>query len=81
MRSFLIRSRAWWLTLGAGGSLFVLDGCDPTVRGTVLDGVEGATTVLFTTFINALFESLNAAGDEAATTVRAFIEQVPQFLA
>lgn len=46
------------LILAASGGLFVLAGCDPTVRDTVLGGVEGASAALSTTFIQAFFESL-----------------------
>lgn len=46
------------LILAASGGMFVLTGCDPTVRDTVLGGVEGAASSLSTTFIQAFFESL-----------------------
>ena len=82
MRRFLLRGRIWLLSTVSGGGLLVLSGCDPTVRDTVLGGVENATTTLLTTFISAFFESVLSPADEGtATTVKAFIEQVPEFFA
>jgi hypothetical protein len=82
MHSWFLRGRIWLLTAVSGGGLFVLSGCDPTVRDTVLAGVESATTTLLTTFITAFFESVLSAGDESTvTTVKALVEQVPEFFA
>lgn len=81
MRALLTRSRLWLLTVAAGGGLFVLEGCDPTVRDTILGGVGSAATGLASTFIEAFFQSLMADEEEAVTTVRAIIETVPQFFA
>ena len=75
--------RAWFnkkSPLTASGSLFGLSGCDPTVRDTVLSGVESASTVLTTTFLQAFFESLVAEDEGAATIVKAVVEQA-QYLA
>lgn len=81
MRTWLLRGRIWLLT-GVSGGLFVLSGCDPTVRDTVLTGVESATTTLVTTFVTAFFESVLSAGDDdAVTTVKAIVEHVPEFFA
>ncbi|MBU0641235.1 MAG: hypothetical protein KKB50_20445 [Planctomycetes bacterium] len=80
MRGLLNRSRFWLFTMMAGGSLFVLEGCDPNVRDTILAGVESSATLLFTTFVQAFFESLTA--DEGTlSTVKAVIEHVPQYFA
>ncbi len=82
MRSLLLRGRIWLLTAVSGGGLFVLSGCDPTVRDTVLAGVESATTTLFTTFITAFFETVLSTGDDSTvTTVKAIAERVPEFFA
>jgi hypothetical protein len=82
MQSCFLRGRIWLLTAVSGGGLFVLGGCDPTVRDTVLAGVESATTTLVTTFITAFFQSVLTAGEEATvTTVKAVIEHVPEFFA
>lgn len=67
-----------YLWLGLGGGALVLQGCDPNVRDTILGGVEGATTGLTATFIQAFFESL-AADEEVATIVMA-TEQPEVFL-
>jgi len=80
MRALLRRGQVWWLTLAAGGSIFVMEGCDPTVRDTILGGVEGAATTLFTTFINAFFQTLQTE-EEAVTTVKAMLEHLPQYFA
>lgn len=55
VRSVLMRCRLAYMSLAAGGSLLVLEGCDPNARETVLSGVEAATTGLFSTFIAAFF--------------------------
>ena len=82
MQSLLLRGRIWLLTAVSGGGLFVLSGCDPTVRDTMLAGVQSATTTLVTTFITAFFQSVLTAGDDdAVTTVKAIVERVPEFFA
>lgn len=82
MRHLLLRGRIWLLSAISGGGLLALGGCDPTVRETVLGGVESATTTLLTTFITAFFETVLAADEEGtATTVKAFFDQLPQFFA
>ncbi len=71
--------RAWFAKkslLAATGSLFVLSGCDPTVRDTVLSGVQSSATVLTTTFLQAFFESLAAQDEGTATIVKAVAQQV-----
>ena len=80
MRGLLQRGQLWWLTVATGGSVFVLEGCDPTVRDTILAGVEGAATTLFTTFVAAFFQTLEQE-EEAVTTVKAIIQQLPQYFA
>ena len=80
MRALWIRSRLWLLAAVSGGGLFVMEGCDPTVRDQVLGGVGTAATGLATTFINAFFQGLILSGqDDDATIVRAVIEEVPKF--
>lgn len=82
MRRLLLRGRIWLLSAVSGGSLLVLSGCDPNVRDTVLAGVESATTLLITTFIQAFFQSVLGPGDETTvTTVKAIVERVPEFFA
>jgi hypothetical protein len=82
MRGLLLRGRIWLLSAVSGGSLLVLSGCDPNVRDTILGGVESSVTTLFTTFIQAFFETVLAADDDSTvTTVRAIVEQVPEFFA
>ena len=81
MQALRRRSRVWLLAAAAGGSLYVLEGCDPAVRDTVLQGVSTAATGLSTTFIEAFFQSLMTEEDTTATTVRADIEFEPQIFA
>jgi len=47
------------LSLAAGGTVMQLSGCDPTVRGTLVTGLETTTTSLVDTLISAFFTSLN----------------------
>ncbi len=76
MRSSLVRYRRWALAVATGGA-FVLSGCDPNVRDTVLSGVEGATTTIVTAFVQAFFQSLNDNNDNTPTTVQATFELTP----
>lgn len=78
MRGMFLRGKIWLLTAAAGG-LFVLGGCDPNVRDTVLGGVEGATQTIVTTFISAFFESVLTEDEGAASTVRVFAEKATEF--
>jgi len=73
MRRMFFRARKWALLTAAGG-VFVLSGCDTTVRDTVLSGVESASTVLTTTFLQAFFQSLMSQGEGAATVVQATVD-------
>ena len=58
MRNSQLRKTKWAALLASGGSLLVLDTCNPGVRDTVLGGVEAASAGLVTTFIQAFFEGL-----------------------
>lgn len=82
MSAMFRRGRIWWLSMISGG-VFVMTGCDPSVRDSVLNGVGSAATSLATTFIQAFFQSLINSGQDqtTTTTVRAFIEEVPKFFA
>ncbi len=77
MRTWLKRGQVWLVTAAAGG-VFVLEGCDATVRSDVLSGVGSAATGLATTFINAFFQGLINDAEEEATVVRADFELNPQ---
>ena len=80
MRRLVTRSRLWLTLLVSGGGLFLLEGCDPGVRDTVLGGVGTAATSLSSTFIQAFIQSLQAT-DDTTTTVRAIIEEDPAYFA
>ena len=81
MRRWALKGQIWLLTLASGGGLLVLEGCDDTVRETVLGGVESASTTLLTTFLNAFFESVVSDTDNTVTTVRAITEHAQSFFA
>lgn len=81
MRAMIRRGQIWLLAAASGGSVVALDGCDPTVRDTVLDGVGGAATGLASTFISAFIQSLQADQEETVTTVRAVLEYLPDIFA
>ena len=69
MRRLLKRSRWWTLAMATAGGLFVLQGCDPTVRTTVLGGVGTAATSLASTFIQAFIQSLQSDTTDTSTTI------------
>ncbi len=46
------------MSIAVGGSAFQLSGCDPTVRDTVLTGLQSTTQSLSSTLISAFFISL-----------------------
>jgi len=57
------RRAGWrWLAAAASGTLLFLQGCDPTLRGTVEDGIINVSTSLLTAFMRAALE----VGQEAA---------------
>lgn len=62
-----------------GAAVFQLGGCDPTVKQTVFDGVQTATTSLVSSFISALFLAITPAQDSGVTTVKAVIEHATSF--
>ena len=55
LRTRLLRTA---MTLAVGGSAFQLSGCDPTVRSTLLSGLQSTTNSLSTALISAFFLSL-----------------------
>lgn len=57
-RSFCGRVGKWLLVAAAGGSIAQVSGCDPTVRTTLLTGLEATTNSLAQTLISAFFISL-----------------------
>jgi hypothetical protein len=76
-----LTNRATWtrLLLLAGGSLFFLNGCDPTLRATVEDGIINSSASLVGALVRALIEL----GSEAQTTTTAqlFIDTAQKALA
>lgn len=66
LRGRLMRTMA---TLVVGGTAFQLSGCDPTVRATLLDGLEATTSSLSSALISAFFLSLqDDSGNGSLTT-------------
>ncbi len=70
MRRNSLRMRCLRLAAAAavGGSAFQLGGCDPAVRGALLDGLQTTTTSLSSAVITAFFLSLEEEGSGAPTT-------------
>jgi len=56
------------MALAVGGSLFQLGSCDPSVRATILTGLEQTTGTLLNTVNSAFFISLQDDEDEAGGT-------------
>lgn len=69
MYRMLIASR--WALLFVGGALpaLSLSGCDPTVRTTVLGGIQTAMTSLVTSALNAFFLALTTVGTSTSQPV------------
>ncbi len=64
-RNKVMRKLMAWITLvGMGGVSFQLSGCDQTIRSTVLGGLNGATDILLLSMTSALFQSLDAGGQD-----------------
>ena len=51
-----------------GGSLLQLSSCDPTVRSTLLTGLEATSSTLVQTFVTAFFTGLQNDDDTTLTT-------------
>ncbi|MCG3126733.1 MAG: hypothetical protein CHACPFDD_01586 [Phycisphaerae bacterium] len=80
MRQSVHRFRRRLALLAATGA-FVLTGCDPAVRDTVLSGVESATSGLIATFVSAFFEGLNQDTQGTVSTVQAINTSPVEYLA
>ena len=57
-RGFNRRLLTWVPAVARGGTVFQLGSCDPTVRSTLLGGLEATTATLANTVITAFFVSL-----------------------
>ena len=68
------------LALAAGGMLPVLSGCDPTIRETLLTGIESATLSLVNAIVAAFFSGLLEEGS-TLKGVQALVEQTQHWLA
>ncbi len=62
----------------AGGTALQLGGCDPTVKDSILTGVQSSLTGLVTTVIGAFFTSLQNAGDTSGTSTSEPVIQAVQ---
>lgn len=51
--------------IGAGGGLWLLGSCDPTIQTTVENGLINASTALLTSTIRGLIQAISEAGDTA----------------
>ena len=64
MRRFLQHRRLIRFTMALSGGLFLLNGCDPTIRSTVENGIITVTN----SFITSLFQAgLQVAADAGST--------------
>jgi len=64
LRGIRKRSLRLLAVVAFGGSVFQLGGCDPTVRASLLTGLETTTQALTNTLIQTFFQSLQ---DNATT--------------
>jgi len=81
MRNIMRRGGILLAMASISGSTFVLQGCDPTARDSIIGGVEGSATNLLSSFVTAFFDTIRAraARQQQATTVMA--EPHPDFVA
>jgi hypothetical protein len=78
----------FWIPLIAGGVMFETGGgCDPTVRTTILSGLQTSFVGLTTSLINAFFMSLAGNSSSGGSTsqptsvVQAVFHSLPNWLA
>lgn len=72
-------SRRWVLLLAGTVTPLSLSGCDPTVRDTLLTGIQTSMTTLFSSVLSAFFTAIqNAATSQTAMHA---IEAVKTFVA
>ena len=67
-RPFCQRLMRVAITIAIGGSAFQLSGCEPTVRDTLLTGLESSTQSLSAALISAFFQSLEDEGSAGGLT-------------
>ena len=70
-----VRRPNLWMTLVAGGPVLQLGGCDPTVKSTVLTGIQTSLTGLVTALINAFFQSLGTGASNASNATTQSVVQ------
>jgi len=79
-------SRRLWLPILVGGIALQFNGCDPTVRDTVLSGLQTSIVGLVTALINAFFSALasgvsNGSGSTTQPVVQAVFDHLKIWLA
>ena len=62
-------ARRWAFVLAGGVPLLSLSGCDPTVRNTVLTGIQSSLTTLLSAVISAFFTALQATASTSQPVV------------
>jgi len=64
-------TKRFWLPLMAGGMVMQVSfgGCDPTVRDTVLSGIQTSIITLTTALFTAFFQALSNAGSSTSQPV------------
>jgi hypothetical protein len=76
--------RKFWLPVLVGGLALQLNlsGCDPTVRTTVLTGIQTSIVGLMTAVVNAFFLSLSGSSSSTSQpVVQTVFEQLKNWLA
>lgn len=78
-----LMSKKIWLPIFAGGvALQSVSGCDPTVRDTVLTGIQTSLVTLTTAMFNAFFQALSNVGNSTSQpVVRAAFEHLRSMVA
>ena len=62
-QSLRVRLMKVTMAVAVGGSTFAVTGCDPTVRSTIVSGLETSAQSITSSFISSFFLSLGD-GDE-----------------
>jgi hypothetical protein len=75
-----LKRAAWWrLAAAASGTVFFLEGCNPTLRSVAEDGIINTSTSFLAAFLRALIE-VGLEGDTTTTAMKA-VEHTARLLA
>ncbi len=65
MRKWTLRQQAWRLAALLSGTTLFLEGCDPTLRATVEDGIINTSSAFVGSFLRAFIEAASEAAAAA----------------